>query len=82
MLKRNFRMEAPYLEGVHYFSRVEEAIARQIAAQRQDRASIADIQPRTDDAESIELLRRLEEEVVAWKNRTHVRLFMNIMKSD
>ncbi|KAI4178742.1 MAG: hypothetical protein L6R41_008241 [Letrouitia leprolyta] len=71
LLKRNFRMEAPYLEGVHYFSRVEEAIARQIAAQRQDRASIADIQPRTDDAESIELLRRLEEEVVAWKNRTH-----------
>lgn len=69
LLKRNFRMEAPYLEGLHYFSRAEEATARQVAAQRQDRASIADMQPRSDDTESMGLLKRLEEEVVAWKNR-------------
>ncbi|KAL8935957.1 MAG: hypothetical protein Q9216_005173 [Gyalolechia sp. 2 TL-2023] len=70
LLKRNFRMEAPFLEGVHYFSRAEETTARRLATQRQDRASIADIQPRPDDVESLELLKRLQQEVIAWKSRT------------
>ncbi|KAL8941848.1 MAG: hypothetical protein Q9211_001656 [Gyalolechia sp. 1 TL-2023] len=73
LLKRNFRMEAPFLDGVHYFSRAEEATARRLATQRQDRASIADIQPRPDDAESLELLKRLQEEVLAWKSRAAPR---------
>lgn len=66
-------MEAPYHEGVHYFSRAEEARARLSAAQRQDRANLADIQPRADDVESLELVKRLHKEVIAWKNRTTVR---------
>ncbi|KAL8832616.1 MAG: hypothetical protein Q9170_004816 [Blastenia crenularia] len=70
LLRHNFRMEAPFLEGVNYFSRAEEAAARRSAVQRQDRASVADIQPRDDDIESLKLLQRLQGEVIAWKNRS------------
>ncbi|KAL9603936.1 MAG: hypothetical protein Q9219_000874 [cf. Caloplaca sp. 3 TL-2023] len=70
LLKHDFRMEAPFLEGVSYFSREEEAKARQLTKQRQDTANITDIVPQADDTESLELLERLQEEVMAWKNRT------------
>ena len=74
LLGQNFRMGAPFHGGVQYFSRAEEATARLLAAQRQDRPSIVDTQPRPGDTESLELLRRLQEEVTAWKNLTAVRL--------
>ncbi|KAL8990477.1 MAG: hypothetical protein Q9177_000871 [Variospora cf. flavescens] len=70
LLNHGFRMEAPFLEGVPYFSRTEESIARQYAAQRQDKRQAGDMQARTYDAGTLELLQRLREEVVAWKNRT------------
>lgn len=77
LLNHGFRMEAPFLEGVPYFSRAEESIARQYAAQRQDKRQAGDMQARTYDAGTLELLQRLREEVVAWKNRTSVRHAQN-----
>ncbi|KAL8906037.1 MAG: hypothetical protein Q9207_002267 [Kuettlingeria erythrocarpa] len=70
LMKHDFRMEAPFLEGVQYFSRAEEATARLLATQRQNKTSIGDMQIKPDDVAAIELIERLREEVVAWKNRT------------
>lgn len=73
LLKHDFRMEAPFLEGVQYFSRAEEATARLLAAQRQDKGSIGEMQIRSDDIATMELMKRVREQVIAWKNRTTVR---------
>ncbi len=73
LMKHDFRMEAPFLEGVQYFSRAEEATARLLATQRQNKTSIGDMQIKPDDVAAIELVERLREEVVAWKNRMTVR---------
>ncbi|KAL8704638.1 MAG: hypothetical protein Q9201_002224 [Fulgogasparrea decipioides] len=67
LLKNNFRMEGPFVEGVPYLSRREEATARHLAAQRQDKTGMTDIKVR--DAEAGQFMQRVQEEVYAWKNR-------------
>ena len=62
-------MEAPFLEGVPYFSRDEEAAARAIAIARQDKASLPDLTIKKDDAEALEFVRRVREEIAVWKKR-------------
>ncbi|KAL8690752.1 MAG: hypothetical protein Q9218_003873 [Villophora microphyllina] len=67
LLKNNFRMDGPFLEGVPYFSRAEEAAARRLDAEQKDRARMVDIKIRDAEAESF--MRRVREEVLSWKNR-------------
>ena len=73
LLGHNFRMEAPFLEGVPYFSREEEATARSLAYARRDRINVADIFIDQDDVESLEFLRRVRQEIMAWRSRKTVR---------
>lgn len=72
-------MDAPFLEGVNYFSRAEEAAARFRATQRQDTTSVGAIHIRAEDTVSLDLMRRLREEVNGWKNRATVRPDQNVM---
>lgn len=65
-------MEAPFLEGVLYYSREEEAAARAIALARQNKASVPDLTIKKDDTEALEFVRRVRQEIDAWKKRTAV----------
>lgn len=65
-------MEAPFLEGVPYYSREEEAAARAIALARQNKASVPDLTIKKDDTEALEFVRRVRQEIDAWKKRTAV----------
>lgn len=66
-------MEAPFLQGVPYFSREEEAAARSIALARMSKSSVADIHLNPSDVESFKFLRRVRQEVFDWKLRSTVR---------
>ena len=70
LLQHKFRMEAPFLEGVPYFSRDEEAAARAIAIARQDKTSVPDLTIKKDDTEALEFVRRVRQEIAVWKSRT------------
>ena len=63
-------MEAPFLEGVPYFSREEEATARRL---RDERAVYTDIDVDRDDLESVNFLKAVSDEIEAWKARRGVR---------
>lgn len=65
-------MEAPYLEGVPYLSREEEASARRIMLARQDKNAIADIEIEPDDLDSLEFVRRVRHDIEVWRNRDEV----------
>lgn len=74
LLKHNFRIDGPFLEGVPYFSRAEEAAARQLDAE-QKRTHLTDIRIRDAEAESF--MRRVRQEVFNWKNRLLVSLSLS-----
>ena len=61
-----FRMEAPFIEGVHYLSRAEEAKARHLILEDQDRTNI---QLAADDEEGLAFVARVRAEINLWKNR-------------
>ena len=61
-------MEGPYVEGVPYFSRVEEVEARRLEAKRRDRAGIANIQIQDGDVATSLFMERVRWEVNDWKN--------------
>ncbi|CAF9934155.1 MAG: hypothetical protein ALECFALPRED_005870 [Alectoria fallacina] len=69
LLGHGFRMEAPFLEGVPYFSREEEAASRAAEVAKRDRNSFVDIFIRDGDTESLEFIQRVRQEVTAWRNR-------------
>ena len=72
LLGHGFRMEAPYLEGVPYFSRKEEAESRAAEVAKWDRNSFKDIFIRDGDTESLKFVQRVRGEITAWRNRTTV----------
>ena len=76
LLAHKFRMEAPFLQGVNYLSREEEALARRIELSKRDKE---DIQIRSSDVDSLEFVKRVRHEIETWKSRTTVRvpLFIN-----
>lgn len=59
-------MDGPFLEGVSYFSRTEEATARRLDAEQKKTQSM-DIRIRDAEAESF--MRRVRQEVATWKHR-------------
>ena len=67
-----FRMEAPFLEGVPYLSRDEEASARHIALARQNKNAFSDIEIKADDLDSLDFVRRVRHEIETWRNRDEV----------
>lgn len=72
LLGHGFRMEAPFVEGVPYFSREEEAASRAAEVAKRDRNSLADIFIRDGDTESIDFVQRVRQEVTAWRNHDTV----------
>ena len=62
-------MEAPFLEGVPYFSREEEAESRAAEVAKRDRNNFADIFIRDGDIESLQFIQRVRQEVITWRNR-------------
>lgn len=62
------------MEGVSYFSREEESIARNIASARQSKTHMVDIGINSDDVESLEFLERARSEIDAWHSRADVSL--------
>lgn len=69
-------MEAPFLDGVPYFSREEEAASRAAEVAKRDRNRFADIFIRDGDTESLEFIQRVRQEVTAWRNRGTVSSFL------
>lgn len=67
-------MEAPFLEGVPYLSREEEASARRISLARQNRDAAPDIKINAEDLDSLEFVGRVRHEIQAWQNRVEVSL--------
>ena len=65
-------MDAPFLEGVPYFSREEEAASRAAEVAKRDRNSFADIFIRDGDTESLDFIQRVRQEIIAWRNRSTV----------
>ena len=65
-------MDAPFSEGVPYFSRAEEAASRAAEVAKWDRNSFADIFIRHEDTESLEFIQRVRQEVTAWQSRSTV----------
>ena len=62
-------MEAPYLEGVPYLSRAEEAIARR---NRRARSAMPDIEISETDLESIFFLEQLRSYIDTWRSGREV----------
>ena len=62
-------MEAPFLEGVSYFSREEEAISRR---RREEKSMYTDIDIAPDDLESVRFAKAVAEEIEDWKARRGV----------
>ena len=62
-------MDAPFLEGVPYLSREEEAASRAAEVAKRDRNNFADIFIREGDTESLGFIQRVRQEVTAWRNR-------------
>ena len=58
-------MEAPFLRGVPYLSRQEEATVRRI---RQQKANLVDIEIRENDADSIKLIASVRDGIAAWRS--------------
>ena len=75
LLGHGFRMEAPFLEGVSYFSRKEEAESRAAEVARRDRNNFADIFIRDGDTESLQFIQRVRQEVTTWRNGSTVSHF-------
>ena len=62
-------MEAPYLEGVPYLSRTEEAIARR---NRRARSAMPDIEISETDLESVLFLEQLRGYIDTWRSGREV----------
>ncbi|KAL8948511.1 MAG: hypothetical protein Q9222_005314 [Ikaeria aurantiellina] len=83
LIKHNFRMDAPFYQGVQYLSRAEEAKVRQSATQRQSKANIPNIPLDPSDKRTSEFMERLRNEVNMWKNRTTLQPdYLNIAPID
>lgn len=79
-MSHKFRIDAPFLEGVPYFSREEEVIARSIYLTRQRVNQEANIEIKDDDAESKAFLERARKEIDGWNNQAAVRSPLYILK--
>lgn len=74
LLSNGFRMDAPFIEGVQYLSRGEEALAKRRALEKQDRIrGIVDIDIKEDDLESVQFMEKVRDQIKAWLAQGSVR---------
>jgi poly(A)-specific ribonuclease len=74
LLNNGFRMDAPFIEGVQYLSRDEEALAKRRALEKQDRIrGIVDIDIKEGDQESLQFMEKVREQIKAWLAQGSVR---------
>ena len=74
-------MEAPFVEGVNYMSREEEAAEKRNHVAKDDlKSSIPDIQIKGDDKEALEFVQRVRYEVDIWLHHTNVRALHSLPK--
>ncbi|OJD24508.1 hypothetical protein ACJ73_04129 [Blastomyces percursus] len=67
LIKNGFRMEAPFVEGLSYLSRLEEQLAMTKLAERENRtAKLADIKPENMDPESRAFVAEVRGLVDSW----------------
>ncbi|KAK5118286.1 hypothetical protein LTR62_002799 [Meristemomyces frigidus] len=66
LLKVGFDMGRPFTHGVPYLSRVESREARNKHVKRQDKSSLADIQIKPTEVESLAFLDRVRSEIRGW----------------
>ena len=72
LLSVNFRMDSPFLEGVSYLSRQEEAEVRSNEVARQSKSHFKDIFIRDDDVESLAFVSRVREDIQQWASVENV----------
>jgi poly(A)-specific ribonuclease len=72
LLGHGFNIGAPFIKGVPYLSREEEATAIEIEAARRDKFAIEDIHLRSDEVESIRFVQRVREDISKWKSQKTV----------
>ncbi|KAK2794900.1 hypothetical protein FQN50_009824 [Emmonsiellopsis sp. PD_5] len=71
LMKNGFRMDAPFIDGLPYLSRLEETTAIvNLAEKEHNRAKVADINSEDMDAESVEFLNEVRRLIDAWVNKT------------
>lgn len=63
LLSHHFRMEAPFLEGVSYFSREEEALSKQ---RREHKSVFTDIEIDPNDLETSNFVKNVTEQIENW----------------
>lgn len=66
LLGVGFDMSRPFHAGVPYLSRKESKEARDKHAKRMDKSTIADIQVKPTETESLQFLQRVRDEIQAW----------------
>lgn len=71
-------MDAPFSEGIPFFSREEESRARTAAASRRNKSEIKDIYIKDEDVESFEFIRGVRREIQDWKSKNMPGAFVNI----
>lgn len=78
-MSHKFRIDAPFLEGIPYFSRAEEVIARSIALARQKKQE-TNIGIKDDDAESRGFIDRIRTEIDEWLKKPSVRFPVRLLE--
>lgn len=82
LLSVGFEMNLPFISGVPYLSRSEAKLAEQKAVTRSDRSAIADIHIKPEDIQSIAFLRRVRNEIDAWRKADHQLLVITPVKEN
>lgn len=72
LLNHNYRMDAPFAEGIPYLTRAETDVARERTQMRWDKDKIPDISVSSDNAEALEFMGRVRDEIDAWKKTKQV----------
>jgi hypothetical protein len=72
LLQNNFRMQAPYEDGVHYLSRDEERIAMAKTVERNQAVARSYINIAESDHESLKFLADIRQIIDAWLARGKV----------
>lgn len=71
-------MEAPYLQGVHYLSREEEAVVRD---KRRQKENLPDVSIHREDTFSLEFMQNVRTGIEAWKAGKQVCFAKHIFDS-
>ncbi|KAL1305927.1 hypothetical protein AAFC00_004069 [Neodothiora populina] len=82
LLGVGFRIDLPFTSGIPYLSRSEAILAHEIALARNDRSTIADINVKPEDAQSIAFLRRVRKEIDAWLKLDQSSLLVSPLKEN